>query len=337
MKFTNNITIILVNNNKARYLSFNEGKLTDGYCYIQDIRKHVRGPYFSNKPLIIEGQYIHYDTKSLIKKFMKIYKKEELLYICPSSIMIEMLDNIKDVTPSTNDFYNNIFIRSNALIYLNKFTYEDKLIYPNINFNNPTRRVTINYDGKNLSALNKDDRKIYMSHPDYEYLTIDYVSHHLSILAVVLGRKVIDFHDYVARHLGTTREEAKIINFKAIYGFEADRHMEAVPLYHDIVMFRNKLFNDFKLNKFIMTPLSNQKYYFKPDINEGTLLSYFVQIYEAEKIALLIVNIKEQLPELDISYLIYDSITIRYKKDTDYDSKLLHELITENKYNVIYE
>lgn len=254
-----------------------------------------------------------------------------------------IVDNFKECLldiqfDKTLNFYNNIVLDNFRQIENSGIEVDSEIVKKF--FNKPadilysqyfpytsTGRPSNRFGGINFAALEKTNgvrEMIKVKGPDKFLIEYDYDSHHVRLVAKLIGYQLPDgnLHDYFGRQYFNTPvlteeqyNESKGITFKMLYG-------NITPEYADIKFFklvhqyRKELWAEFKLNGFIDAPLTKRKIYYKnfEDMAPNKLFNYVLQGYETDVNNLMLSKILKYLYQKKSKLILYtyDSFLFEY-------------------------
>jgi len=284
--------------------------------------------WMTNKPL----DHVQWDN---------FYDQDDFTYYYPLDKMIEQLcedvPHYKDMTDFNkldkfHDDFINAFgeLESNGIGVNTDFTkifgdhmlkyIHKKKIYQNYNFFTTTSRPSNSIHNLNFAALTPDMRKAFSPLNDI-FVEFDFESYHPRLIA-----KLIDYdfgkesvYDKLADDLGVTKEEAKNITFKNLYGgvrkdiakmSEFFRGVEdLVKVFYDEYMTRNRI-----LTHIYKRPMKRANL---GDLNAQKLFNYYIQAYETERNVTILNKLHTYLLErkTNIVHYNYDSFLFDYAKE----------------------
>ena len=195
-----------------------------------------------------------------------------------------------------------------------------KKIYQNYNFFTTTSRPSNSIHNLNFAALTPDMRKAFSPLNDI-FVEFDFESYHPRLIA-----KLIDYdfgkdsvYDKLAEDLGVTKDEAKNITFKNLYGgvrkdiakiSEFFRGVEnLVKVFYDEYMTRNHI-----LSHIYKRPMKRDNL---GDLNAQKLFNYYIQSYETERNVSILNKLHTYLltKKTNIVHYNYDSFLFDYSKE----------------------
>ena len=284
--------------------------------------------WMTNKPL----DHVQWDN---------FYDQDDFTYYYPLDKMIEQLcedvPHYKDMTDFNkldkfHDDFINAFgeLESNGIGVNTDFTkifgdhmlkyIHKKKIYQNYNFFTTTSRPSNSIHNLNFAALTPDMRKAFSPLNDI-FVEFDFESYHPRLIA-----KLIDYdfgkesvYDKLADDLGVTKEEAKNITFKNLYGgvrkdiakmSQFFRGVEdLVKVFYDEYMTRNRI-----LTHIYKRPMKRANL---GDLNAQKLFNYYIQAYETERNVTILNKLHTYLLErkTNIVHYNYDSFLFDYAKE----------------------
>ena len=284
--------------------------------------------WMTNKPL----DHIQWDN---------FYDQDDFTYYYPLDKMIEQLcENVPHYTNMVDfkklkkfhDDFKTAFgeLELNGIGVNTDFTQifgdhmlkyiHKKKIYQNYNFFTTTSRPSNSIHNLNFAALTPDMRKAFSPLNDI-FVEFDFESYHPRLIA-----KLIDYdfgkdsvYDKLAEDLGVTKDEAKNITFKNLYGgvrkdiakiSEFFRGVEnLVKVFYDEYMTRNHI-----LSHIYKRPMKRDNL---GDLNAQKLFNYYIQSYETERNVSILNKLHTYLltKKTNIVHYNYDSFLFDYSKE----------------------
>ncbi len=186
--------------------------------------------------------------------------------------------------------YDN-FCSTFSNIESNGIRKDDTLVYTQYNPYTTTGRPSNRFGGLNFAALNKSDgsRKAFKSRFDYigRLVEFDYDAYHLRLIGEVIGYELpkTSVHQYFADIFDISYDEAKIMNFKLLYGDIPQDIADNVEFFGKVKEFINKLWTKYNNDKYIETYIYRKKIYSDnfEEMSKTKLFNYFIQNLETER------------------------------------------------------
>ena len=168
-------------------------------------------------------------------------------------------------------------------------------VYTQYNLKTLTTRPSNRFRGVNYAALNKDNgcRKSFIPEND-ELIEIDITAYHPTISSRLVDYKfpTIDIHGDFAKMYGVSRDKAKELTFKQLYG-GIFKEYENLDFFKKIGGYIKQKWLEFNTQGYIECDISN--YRFKKDslenMNPQKLFNYVLQNYETSQNILIIWDI----------------------------------------------
>ena len=210
---------------------------------------------------------------------------------------------------------NGITIRPELF---SKYFYEtkEKKIYTQYNLKTLTTRPSNRFKGVNYAALNKENgsRKSFIPQND-KFIEIDITAYHPTISSLLVGYKfpTIDIHGDFAKMYGVSRDKAKELTFKQLYG-GIFKEYENLDFFKKIGTYIKQKWLEFNTQGYIECNISN--YIFKKDslenMNPQKLFNYVLQNYETSQNILILWDILSILEgkKSNLVLYTYDSFLI---------------------------
>jgi len=232
----------------------------------------------------------------------------------------------------------------------NQFTFSEYNVYTT------TGRPSNRYGGINFAALNKENgqRTPFVSRfgENGFMMSFDYDAYHLRLLAELVDYTFpdnISVHEYLGKFYFDKPElspeeysESKSITFRQLYGGINKDYLE-IPFYAKIQEYTELLWNKWKTDGFIETPMFGRKLFksFFSDMTASKLLNYLLQSFETERNMAVIHNILRRTKSFKSKLVLYtyDSFLWDFdKRDGAMAIKVIkEELEQQGKYPVKLE
>jgi len=210
---------------------------------------------------------------------------------------------------------NGITIRPELF---SKHFYEtkEKKVYTQYNLKTLTTRPSNRFKGVNYAALNKENgsRKSFIPQND-KFIEIDITAYHPTISSLLVDYKfpTIDIHGDFAKMYGVSRDKAKELTFKQLYG-GIFKEYENLDFFKKIGTYIKQKWLEFNTQGYIECNISN--YRFKKDslenMNPQKLFNYVLQNYETSQNILILWDILSILEgkKSNLVLYTYDSFLI---------------------------
>tara|TARA_R100001015_G_C4635368_1_gene204994 strand:- start:3409 stop:4749 length:1341 start_codon:yes stop_codon:yes gene_type:complete len=292
----------------------------------------------------------------------KYWKYRNINEYIPILKHYEMCKNIKDLmlpfiknddslqyTEYTNLIQNFSAIEKNGL-HIDSTSFEktfkggdsynvcnDK-IFTEYNIYTTTGRPSNRHGGINFAALNKDDntRSIFTSrYENGKLIEFDFDAYHLRLIADIIGYEFPDssVHKYLARQYfkkdnvsDDEYKKSKEMSFRVLYGGVPD-NLSGIEYFNMIRKFINILWDDYKRNGYIETPIFNRRLYSNnyEDINKNKLFNYYVQAAETENNSKVITKLLDLQKSNNVNLILstYDSFLFDCE---NIDEKLINDM-----------
>ena len=308
------------------------------------------------------NKYRQFKDINKIIPIAKLYESCEKLY-----------DSIHEVIeyelPFGFDFYNqtatNVFylIEQTGLgIYYDaykelfnprdiKYNTVDNKVLTSYNLYNATSRPTNSFNSVNYAAIPKtaQHRKSFKPTNDF-YVEFDFDGYHLRLLAeqIDFGLSSESAHKQLAKlYFGKdeiTDEEynqAKQINFQAIYGKIPDEHKD-LEIFQKIQSFIDHLWVEFEGLGFVENPHSRKRFTEElKDMHAQKLMNYMMQSLETSRNVLILKEVLRYLKDKQtkIALYTYDAILFDFSKEDGKETlQDIEKIMSEdNKYPVKFK
>ena len=234
--------------------------------------------------------YKHKDNPD-INKFIPIVKHYELCEIIFGELKSNINDNITEYGKFFNDRVSLVFnaIERNGIRIhretFSKYFYEteSEFVYTQFNLKTTTTRPSNRFNGVNYAALNKENgcRKSFIPRNN-KFVEIDIVAYHPSLAAKLINYEFEedDIHSSFAKMYNVSRDKAKELTFKQLYGgvFAQYKELEFFKQINDWIQGSWENFE----NGGIKCPISEFEYLKENlgDMNPQKLFNYVLQNFE---------------------------------------------------------
>ena len=223
--------------------------------------------------------------------------------------------------------------------------YRERLIHPEFNLNRgkiytqynlytTTSRPSNTFNGTNFAALNKDngERTCYIAEND-KFIELDFQGYHPRLIGELVGfefPKDKNTYDVLGEVLGVSRNEAKTLTFKQLYGGVWSEYQNK-PFFKDVVRYTDDMWDTYQYGKRLVT--ENKIFIPDAEMTKSKLFNYIIQSKET--------STNVQILELVLSWLegkktklvlyTYDAFLFDYSKE---DDGLIQEIINMLGYPV---
>lgn len=210
--------------------------------------------------------------------------------------------------------------------------------YSRYNLYNITTRPSNAFNSINFAALPKGNksRQSFIPYNDY-FIEYDFSAYHPSLICSLLNIKFSgSLYNVLSKILETTKEEAKEITFKNIYGGVKEQYRDKF-FFKDVYEYTTKLWNEW--NKTGQITLKTGRILHKSileDMTRTKLFNYMVQSLETYENVKKIKKVTEYLEDKESSIILYtyDSITIDFNTDDGIEIlKQIKHILEENGYD----
>ena len=223
--------------------------------------------------------------------------------------------------------------------------YRERLIHPEFNLNRgkiytqynlytTTSRPSNTFNGTNFAALNKDngERTCYIAEND-KFIELDFQGYHPRLIGELVGfefPKDKNTYDVLGEVLGVSRDEAKTLTFKQLYGGVWSEYQNK-PFFKDVVRYTDDMWDTYQYGKRLVT--ENKIFIPDAEMTKSKLFNYIIQSKET--------STNVQILELVLSWLegkktklvlyTYDAFLFDYSNE---DKGLIQEIINMVGYPV---
>jgi hypothetical protein len=187
-----------------------------------------------------------------------------------------------------------------------EFSISKGKIYSHYNLYTVTGRPSNTYNSINFAALNKHNGERLCYRPvNDEFVEFDIQGYHPRLIGELVG---FDFpkdkgtYEYLAPLLNVTKEEAKELTFKQLYGGVWKEYV-CKPFFKDVVRYVDDLWDTFQYGKYYET--KNKR--FVPDIGmtQPKLLNYVIQSTETSRNVEILLKILDYLKDKQTKLVLY--------------------------------
>lgn len=231
-------------------------------------------------------------------------------------------------------------ININPEIFSDHFYKTDETkVYTQYNLKTLTTRPSNRFKGVNYAALNKDNgcRKSFIPEND-KLVEIDITAYHPTITARLINYDfpTNDIHAAFAKMYGVSRDKAKELTFKQLYGGIFKEYRD-IDFFKRVNNFINQKWLEFNTQGFAKCDISH--YQFEKDLldnmNPQKLFNYILQNYETSQNILILWDILSILrgKKSKLVLYTYDSFLIDLSKDEQGLLKDIQKIFENYKLN----
>lgn len=234
---------------------------------------------------------------------------------CPDAFdtYTEILDTVGKIENSGIVFDMPMFWQEHGDRYDKHFK-GDKL-FSRYNFYTSTGRPSNSFGNFNFAAIKKGDHRKMIIPENDTFLLFDYDSYHLHLIA-----KVINFefpernaHTYLGKQYFNkttlTEEEyndAKVINFKYMYGGAPMEIRETVPFFKKLQDYSNDLWREFSRKKYITSLTGRRIWHTSIETpNPKKVVNYLIQLIETETNMVVLKDVMKFLVDKKSKMILY--------------------------------
>ena len=201
-----------------------------------------------------------------------------------------------------------------------EFNLSKSRIYSQYNLYTTTSRPSNTYNSINFAALNKDDGERMCYKPENDmFIEMDFQGYHPRLIGNLIGYKFPDIkntYDVLGEELGVSRQEAKELTFKQLYGGIWSQYSNK-PFFKEVAMYVDGMWDDFQYGGYIRT---ENKIFIRSDIEKITpqkLFNYVVQSMETSTNVKLLETIFNYLTDKKTKLVLYtyDAFLFDYAKE----------------------
>tara|TARA_B100001564_G_scaffold116142_1_gene96631 strand:+ start:1805 stop:3130 length:1326 start_codon:yes stop_codon:yes gene_type:complete len=297
------------------------------------------------------NRYSNFKNINQLIPLSKLFEKYEKRYNS-----IEKYLDLK--IPDNFNFYNNIatnvfFLleQSGLGIYYEAFNemfnpkdplynIVDNTVLTSYNLYNVTSRPTNAFNSVNFAAIPKGRKFRSCFHPKGDYfIELDFDGYHLRLLCEQIGYPLSDesAHKQLAKLYFEKEEitdeeynEAKQINFQAIYGKIPEKHA-FLDVFEKIDGFIKDLWSEYETNGRVLAPISNKPFTKTlKDMHPQKLMNYVMQSLETSRNILIIKEVLRYLKDKKTQLVLYtyDALLFDfYKEDGEETVEMLKEIL----------
>ena len=279
----------------------------------------------------------HYPTPAHNFFWHRMYKLPQVNAVVPMQQHLAMCQKIRHyawpmcVNAKLTDSYkrfNSLYPKTFAQIESNSLAVNDNFklpalvnngrVYSVYNYHTTTGRPSNAHRGFNYAAMNKEDgtRAAFESrHSEGALVEMDFDSYHVRLIAKLINYDLptTSIHDYLGRfYFGVDeltedqRAESKAITFRLLYG-GIDKEFLTIPFFQQVNDFVFKLWNDWKRNGCIQTPIIGRSIC-KDQVTNMTsykLFNYYLQATETEVSVNKLSQLQDYLQDYKTCIILY--------------------------------
>lgn len=195
----------------------------------------------------------------------------------------------------------------------NQIPDSNNLVYSKYNLFTSTGRPSNANNGVNFAAIPKegDKRLPFISRfKNGTLVEVDFKSYHVHLIAQLINYEfpIEDIHTYFGQwYFGVTKlseqqyELSKARTFKALYSNNKPDH----PFFIKVKDLAQVLYEEYKTNGYVMTPIFNRKLKDIEGASESKVLNYFIQCYETERNSQVIQQFLALTNNMDSKFILY--------------------------------
>jgi len=201
-----------------------------------------------------------------------------------------------------------------------EFNLSKSRIYSQYNLYTTTSRPSNTYNSINFAALNKDDGERMCYKPENDmFIELDFQGYHPRLIGNLVNYKFPDTentYDVLGEELGVTRQEAKELTFKQLYGGVWSQY-ENKPFFKDIIPYVDSLWDTLQYGGTLVT---ENKIFIRDqldNINPQKLFNYVVQSTETSTNVKLLESVFNYLTDKKTKLVLYtyDAFLFDYSKE----------------------
>ena len=279
----------------------------------------------------------HYPTSAHNFFWHRMYKLPQVNAVVPMQQHLAMCQKIRHyawpmcVNAKLTDSYkrfNSLYPKTFAQIESNSLAVNDNFklpalvnngrVYSVYNYHTTTGRPSNAHRGFNYAAMNKEDgtRAAFESrHSEGALVEMDFDSYHVRLIAKLINYDLptTSIHDYLGRfYFGVDeltedqRAESKAITFRLLYG-GIDKEFLTIPFFQQVNDFVFKLWNNWKRNGCIQTPIIGRSIC-KDQVTNMTsykLFNYYLQATETEVSVNKLSQLQDYLQDYKTCIILY--------------------------------
>ena len=201
-----------------------------------------------------------------------------------------------------------------------EFNLSKSRIYSQYNLYTTTSRPSNTYNSINFAALNKDDGERMCYKPENDmFVELDFQGYHPRLIGNLINYKFPDTentYDVLGKELGVSRQEAKELTFKQLYGGVWNQY-ENKPFFKDIIPYVDDLWDTLQYGGTLTT---ENKIFIRDtleNINPQKLFNYIVQSTETSTNVKLLESVFNYLTDKKTKLVLYtyDAFLFDYAKE----------------------
>ena len=225
------------------------------------------------------------------------------------------------------DYYNN-------KVHYPEFNLNKSKIYTQYNLHTTTSRPSNTCNSINFAALDKSDGERICYRPENDYfIEIDFQGYHPRLIGELVKfefPKDQNTYEYLGKLLGVSKEEAKELTFKQLYGDVWNEYRDK-PFFKDVIRFKDDMWDTYQYGGYYST--LNKTFYKSDNIAQNKLFNYIIQSTETftnvELLELVLDYLKDKKTKL-VLYT-YDAFLFDYSKE---DGPILQDIVNILQYPV---
>ena len=246
---------------------------------------------------------------------------------------------------TSNVFYNieknGIKVDKNCFIeYYNgklinpQFNLSRSKIYTQYNLNTTTSRPSNTFNSINFAALNKDNSERMCYRPENDkFIEIDFQGYHPRLIGELIGfdfPKDKNTYDVLGELLGVSRQEAKELTFKQLYGGVWSEY-QSKPFFKDVIKYTDDVWDTYQYGGSIKC--DNKIFINDAEMTRSKLFNYIVQSKETSTNVQLLELVFDLLKDKKTKLVLYtyDAFLFDYNNE---DKGLIQEIINILDYPV---
>ena len=201
-----------------------------------------------------------------------------------------------------------------------EFNLSKSRIYSQYNLYTTTSRPSNTYNSINFAALNKDDGERMCYKPENDmFVELDFQGYHPRLIGNLINYKFPDTentYDVLGKELGVSRQEAKELTFKQLYGGVWNQY-ENKPFFKNIIPYVDDLWDTLQYGGTLTT---ENKIFIRDtleNINPQKLFNYIVQSTETSTNVKLLESVFNYLTDKKTKLVLYtyDAFLFDYAKE----------------------
>ena len=247
---------------------------------------------------------------------------------------------------TANVFYNiekngikvdkNCFIEHyNGKLINPQFNLSRSKIYTQYNLYTTTSRPSNTFNSINFAALNKDNSERMCYRPENDkFIELDFQGYHPRLIGEMIGfdfPKDKNTYDVLGELLGVSRQEAKELTFKQLYGGVWSEYQNK-PFFKDVIKYTDDMWDTYQYGGLIKC---DNKIFIRDDenITRTKLFNYIVQSKETSTNVDLLKLVFDKLKDKKTKLVLYtyDAFLFDYSNE---DKGLIQEIVNILDYPV---